>query len=323
MAVRLSRKDIKDLSELIKKLPEYADLLLEVKNSLFEAITLPKSEAIKYLRIRLEPAVLVNDDIAPKRDIYRVILKVLTLLGLDHELTPGVSIVETTIDTLFDQDNFTDVNIRAKELYKSHINGRSSGSTRADTSRVSYNQQDVRSSGNIQEGAGSRDMTSDSISKKLSSASYTFKDSSHRFSGDYDCQMSLYRFKQMVYATCDKYNIPERSRASILTDALEGQALDFYLDNIAGQAVTLSSAFESLEQRFDSPHSRAQAQSYLESLTLTSIRDAEQCTTAKALDIAINRISSIAPMCGNAFGHESHKSRWLANMLRQESWAQQ
>ena len=126
----------------------------------------------------------------------------------------------------------------------------------------------------------------------------------------------------MVRATCDKYKVPENARVSVLTDALEGQALDYYLDTIAGQVDTLRRAFELLEQRFDSAHSRAQAQSYLDCLSLASIRESEQCSTTQALDKAVKKISSVAPMCGPGYAHESHKSRWLSNMLRQESWAQ-
>ncbi len=99
----------------------------------------------------------------------------------------------------------------------------------------------------------------------------------------------------MVFATCDKYLAPERSRVSILTDALEGQALDFYLDNIAGQVTSLHVAFQMLQSRFDSAHSRVQAQSYLESLSLESIRTSEQLSTAQELDFAVKRISSVAP----------------------------
>ena len=162
----------------------------------------------------------------------------------------------------------------------------------------------------------------DSISRRLASASYTFRDSSHRFSGNFDCPVSLHRLRQMVIINCDKYEIPERNRVSILTDSLEGQALDFYLDHISGQVESLQIAFNLLADRFDSPHSRVQAQSYLESSTIASIRDEKQCSTAQALDVAVKRISNVAPMCGPQYQHESHKARWLANMLKQEEWAQ-
>ena len=87
----------------------------------------------------------------------------------------------------------------------------------------------------------------------------------------------------MVGATCDKYKVPENSRVSVLTDALEGQSLDYYLDSIADQVDTLRRAFELLEKRFDSAHSRAQAQSYLDCQLFASIREFEQRSTAQAL----------------------------------------
>ena len=134
--------------------------------------------------------------------------------------------------------------------------------------------------------------------------------------------MSLYRLRQLILTSCDKYNVSEENRVSILTDGLEGQALHFFLDNIAGQTDSLRTAFERLADRFDSPHSRAQAQSYLESTTIASIREEKRCSTAQALDFAIKRISSAAPMCGPQYQHESHKSSWLASMLKHEAWAQ-
>ena len=320
--VKLTKPQIAELSAAIENLPCHTDLLMEVKTSLSEAIVLDKTQAIKFLRIRLEPAVLVNDDIATKRDVYRTILKIIEALGIKGECQPGVSVVETTINTLFDSTNFPAVNTRAKKLYEQHVNGRSSGTIRTDNSvSTTYNSQDVRS--RTSQLLGAQNTPGDSISRKLSSVSYTFRDSTHRFSGDYDCAISLYRFKQMVTTACDKYSLPHDARVSVLTDALEGQALDFYLDNIAGQVENLRRAFEILEQRFDSTHSRAQAQSYLDSLTLSAIRESERCSTAQALDKAIKKISSVAPMCGPGYGHESHKSRWLTNMLRHESWAQQ
>ena len=91
---------------------------MEIRNSLSESIKLTKPEAIKHLQIRLEPAVLVNDDVTTKRYVYRTILTVLNALGLAHQLQPGISIVETTIDTLFNVTTFPVVNKQVKELYK-------------------------------------------------------------------------------------------------------------------------------------------------------------------------------------------------------------
>ena len=120
----MTKQQISQLSTTIDALPTNTDILLEIGDSVSEAINLTKAEAIKHLQIRLEPAVLINDDVATKRYVYWTILTVLKALDLPHQLQPGISIVETTIDKLFNVTAFDEVNQRAKELYENHINGR-------------------------------------------------------------------------------------------------------------------------------------------------------------------------------------------------------
>ena len=185
----LSQDVMSQLAPIVTALPNHTDLLLELKTSLLEAIRMPKKEAVNHLRIRLEPAVLVNDDVAPKRNVYRAILMVLASLGIPSEEVPGISIVELTIDTLYDTEQFTEVNIRAKELYKLHVDGRARGAPSYEQIRHSprsQTTQNVRSTTAFQNESSSRSTPQDSVARKLSSAAYTFRDSSHRFSGDYD-----------------------------------------------------------------------------------------------------------------------------------------
>lgn len=98
--------------------------------------------------------------------------------------------------------------------------------------------------------------------------------------------MSLYRFKKLFSSTVEQYHIPAASTIALMLSALEGTALDFYFDRIKGRVQSLREAYNLLEERFDSPHTRAQAQSYLEFTTISSIREAESCSTPRALENA-------------------------------------
>lgn len=118
---KLSTVEVTTLTELINELPADTDMMIELKSSLLESLPMTKSGAVKHIRIRLEPAVLINDDVTSKRVIYRTILRVLSAFGLDSELKPGVSIVTTTIDTLFNEEEFTEPNKHAKELYHTRM----------------------------------------------------------------------------------------------------------------------------------------------------------------------------------------------------------
>lgn len=311
------------LSKVLDTLPDHTDLLAEVKVSLVESIRLPKDRALNLLRVRLEPATLVNDHVTPKKHIYRAILNVLDALGVPVALTEGESVVLTTIDILFNGESLKEANAIAKSLYEAHISGMASGSIApAPLNPVSHSPQDFRSN-SPRSSSGQYQNSNDSPSRKLSSASHTFRNSTHSFSGSYDSPMSLYRFKQLFSTTIEQYQIPQHSALTLMLTALEGVALDYYFDKIKGHANNLNEAYKLLDARFDSPHTRAQAQSFLESTTLASIRETESCTTARALEFAQRKIANVAPMCGPAYRDESHKARWLANMLKHETWAQQ
>ena len=82
MSAKLTKTVQSQLGALISTIPDYTDSLHEVRISLNESMKMNKPDALKHLRIRLEPSVLVNDDIAQKKDVYRTILSVLNALGL-------------------------------------------------------------------------------------------------------------------------------------------------------------------------------------------------------------------------------------------------
>ena len=101
--------------------------LLELKNSLNAAVKLQKKDAINLLRILIEPSVLVIDEIATKKKIYRSILNILNFQGLSFTDALGVSVITATIDFLFPSAKFSEANERAKELFALHVKGRSRG----------------------------------------------------------------------------------------------------------------------------------------------------------------------------------------------------
>ena len=314
------------LDAAIDSIPETLDSLTEIKISLQEAVTRTFDEAVTLLRLRLEPSVLVNDETTPKRYLYRTIALVLTALGVVVNQAAGTSIVIAVIDALYPLAQFKDVNEEAKRLYAKHVEGRSSGSSASalivHDSNTRLSRQDARSDNN--HGINNGRTQTDSLSRRISPVSYSFRDDSQKFTGSYESPISLHRFKQLFLDTLEQHNIPASHRIQLLPNALKGIALTHYLDKIRGnpEIRTLAQAFSSFEAVFDSAHTRAHAQAFLNATTLESIRDAEQCSTAKALEHAQTRINNVGPMCGPAFQHESHRSNWLANMLRREDWAQ-
>lgn len=53
-------------------LASHTDLQHEFKRTLLEVIRLPQDKALEYLLSQLEPTVLINADIASKRQVYHV-----------------------------------------------------------------------------------------------------------------------------------------------------------------------------------------------------------------------------------------------------------
>ena len=319
--------DVKqDMYSEISMIPSTSDTLIEIKHSLDEAINKPINDALNHLRLRLEPSILINDEVTPKRYLYRTILKILNAVGISTTQSPGSSIVKTTIDALFPSDTFAEANTEAKALYNKHVSGRSAGNPVSNVDAMArLSSQDARSE-TTRIPTGGPTWNSGgvySLPRRIVSVSNMFRDESLKFSGSYESRVSLHRFKMLFTDALKQFDIPASSRVQLLPSALTGMALDYYLDKIRNNANirNLEQAFASLDDRFDSPHTRAQAQAYLESMTLQSIMDSEQCSTAKALEIAQARIINVSPMCGPAYQDESHRGRWLANMLRHEQWA--
>lgn len=133
----LNPLELSSLTQLINRIPADTDILDELRTALLESLNMNETAALKHLRIRLEPAVLVNDEVAPKKKINRTILKILNAFGIPSEEKEGVSIVITTIDKLFEPGTFPIPNARAKKLYESHENGRSSEVHKWNRGRVS------------------------------------------------------------------------------------------------------------------------------------------------------------------------------------------
>ncbi len=125
--------------------------------------------------------------------------------------------------------------MRAKELLKLYEDGRSNSTTTTSQQQApsSYRgSQDFRSP-NTNNEASTASHDFGNVARKLSSAAQLFKDSTHSFSGDDDCPVSLHRFKQMVVAQCNLYAIPANNRVSLLPFS----AMMATIDN-AGQGST-------------------------------------------------------------------------------------
>ena len=143
-----------------------------------------------------------------------------------------------------------------------------------------------------------------------------------RFDGALDSQPSLHRFKQVYRSIMTEHLISPESQPALLHHALEGIARDFFFESIREVAKNLDTAFALLDSQFDSEHRRAQARAFLESQSLAAIRTEFQCSNSRALEHAVQRINNVTPQCGSAMNDDVHRSHWLANIVRQEEWAQ-
>ena len=329
------------LTPIVDKIPDEPDLVFEIKDTLREALKHQKKDALKHIQLRLDSMVLINDFVTPKRSVFRATLKVLEAFGAAKRQSAGKSVVETTIDSIFDPDTHSEANKNCHSLHVTYINSTGGFQPTSPTPCMQdFNpvQEHRRRIVNPQEDdvllapvPSNQTLSSkykqdpiDSLSRRLGNVAAIFKDNNYRFSGSYSGgeSLSLHRFKQLYRSVIEQYEIPDPHRVENLTLALRGPALDFFMDQVQNVSSTLEEAFCAFDRRFDSAHSRAQAQSYLESLTIAAIMEAERCSAMKALELAQSKISSVGPMCGPAFQHDSHKSRWLAQMLKSEDWAQ-
>ncbi len=221
-------------------------------------------------------------------------MKMLQAIGIDARLTPGTSIVNAIIDSLFPLPTLKDANQTAEALFISHTNERTSGSSTGIAENRQLSSQDARyaiAQPQFHESYGPSPRARTSLPKKslscrMTSVTQAFRDTSQKFTDAYDSSVSLYRFKMMFKDSLDQYSIPQSNRIQLLVNALGGMALDFYLDKTRGHPniKTLNDAFAALDAhaRFNSPHTQAQAQAYLDKISIQSIRTAEQCSTAKA-----------------------------------------
>lgn len=114
MASKLPAK-IMELAAMINTPPIHTYLFIEVKQSLQEAIRTKKTNALAHLRVRLEPAVLVNAEVSPKRYVYRVTLDVFRAFGYTVNLSPGLYVIEVTIVALFGTDSLKAENNMERE----------------------------------------------------------------------------------------------------------------------------------------------------------------------------------------------------------------
>ncbi len=296
----LSPQKITELTELISNLPEPEgeDLPRDVKKTMLEAISMTKREAIRHMQLHRDPTVLVNDEITSKRIIFRTLHNILTTFGVAKRHNVGTSIVEVVFDSLFEPESHRDVNETCHSLFRSYVNNCAGAAP-----PITLGNPGPRSPVESQTEQNAQSNTfQDSLSRRLGSVSSVFRDNSCKFSGSFSCTegLSLHRFMQLYESVTSQYEIPNQQRVRHLTHALRGPALDFFMDKVQDTATTLDEAFLLFKQKFDSQYSRAQAQAYLDSISIASIRDTERCSTAKALEIAQQRISSVGPMCGPA-----------------------
>lgn len=111
----------------------------------------------------------------------------------------------------------------------------------------------------------------------------------------------------MLDAACEEYNVPHTSQIGLMTNSLEEISFNQYLDRSQGLIYIIRGAYKYLEARLNSPYARAQAQSYLKSITFKAINQTEKCSTAQVLDIAKRTMANVEHIFGPDYRAESHK----------------
>ncbi len=71
----IDKKD--ELRAELDSLKATTDILGEIKQSVVEAPSLNKEQVSRHMQLRLEPEVLVNDEVISKKHIYRIVIKIL------------------------------------------------------------------------------------------------------------------------------------------------------------------------------------------------------------------------------------------------------
>jgi len=160
-----------------------------------------------------------------------------------------------------------------------------------------------------------------SKAKKATSLALNFKDR-EKFSGTADSSVSFFQIKRQFVSIMEEQEIDPTEAVDLIHHCLSGEARDYFHEEIRGQAMPLSVAMAKLERKFSSPHHHNQAETYLSSLTIQSIRNELNCGSVKAPSIAQERISNTIHKCGPSLQGDNHMSRMLARMVTQEPWAQ-
>lgn len=77
-------------------------------------------------------------------------------------------------------------------------------------------------------------------------------------------------------------------------------------------------AYNVLEQRFDTHHVHTQAREYLNSITLTEIRQKHNCEEDEALQLAHDEIAQTLLKCGKSLQGDDHRIFALQRVVQGE-----
>lgn len=116
-----------------------------------------KTQSMSHMRVRLEPSILINDEITFKRFIYRIILRIFEEFGVSVSVTAGQSAASLEIDTLFGIDGVRHAKEQAIILLESHIARRSSGEPASVPETVPSFSNNLRSNSRSNSSGGNAD----------------------------------------------------------------------------------------------------------------------------------------------------------------------
>lgn len=113
----------------------------------------------------------------------------------------------------------------------------------------------------------------------------------HKFSGTPHSGTDLVTTKDMCTASIWQYFVDPTEATDILYHCLKIYARRYYFDNKRGNHISITAAFQALEDRFDSNLMRTQARKLLNSINLRELMRMHSCDEANSLQIAHERIS--------------------------------
>ena len=158
------------------------------------------------------------------------------------------------------------------------------------------------------------------LSRNKATVIGSFKEE-EKISGSVSGTVPLHRISNKFVDAIRDHSIPRTEEVNLMHCCLVGMALDYYYKSIREICQNVEEAFNVLGKQFNSLQHQAQARTYLNNLTMESIKREKNCTMLVVLETAHNRICDTVPNCGKEYQQPSHYCDFLQRMVERQPWA--